>query len=223
MKTGVLPLPPLYWILRAATSCADKAQVGAWRTAFCARHTRCLLSTHCRNWRPGFAFAKTPALSRYCRGMGEPIGTSRLEIVMKHTYGILLVVAGAFAFPLAAQQPLDADCSAAATQATGTLPARTRGRKPAAASAERRRARRRERQSVRCRVTSTTMLPGAFRTQTRRTRPRRSRGRHGCGGIAESAGSSPGQARSGCLAKELRRLRGAKGLGCSETAPHLLN
>ena len=172
MKTGVLPLPPLYWILRAATSCADKAQVGAWRTAFCARHTRCLLSTHCRNWRPGFAFAKTPALSRYCRGMGEPIGTSRLETVMKHTYGILLVVAGAFAFPWRRSSRSTRIARRQQRRRRGTLPARTRGRKPAAASAERRRARRRERQSVRCRVTSTTMLPGAFRTQTRRTRPR---------------------------------------------------
>jgi hypothetical protein len=41
---------------------------------------------------------------------------------MKHSYGILLVVAGAFAFPLAAQQPVDADCSAAATQATRYTP-----------------------------------------------------------------------------------------------------
>ena len=41
---------------------------------------------------------------------------------MKYAIGFSFVLAGAVAFPSAAQQPLDADCSAAATQATGYTP-----------------------------------------------------------------------------------------------------
>ena len=41
---------------------------------------------------------------------------------MKHALGSLLAIAGAIAIPAAAQQPADADCSTAATQATGYTP-----------------------------------------------------------------------------------------------------
>ena len=41
---------------------------------------------------------------------------------MKHVLGSLLAIGGAIAFPVAAQQPIDADCSTAATQATGYTP-----------------------------------------------------------------------------------------------------
>jgi len=46
---------------------------------------------------------------------------------MKHALGSLLVIAGAITFPVAAQQPLDADCSATATQATGYTPGAATG------------------------------------------------------------------------------------------------
>ena len=41
---------------------------------------------------------------------------------MKHMLATLLVIAGAVALPAGAQPPLDAQCSAAATQATGYSP-----------------------------------------------------------------------------------------------------
>lgn len=46
----------------------------------------------------------------------------KAKITMKLALGSLLAIAPVIAFPVAAQQPLDADCSATATQATGYTP-----------------------------------------------------------------------------------------------------
>src|SRR5690349_1077709 len=46
----------------------------------------------------------------------------RTEAAMKYALGSLFVVAGTLAAPTAAQQPLDATCSASATQASGYTP-----------------------------------------------------------------------------------------------------
>jgi hypothetical protein len=78
---------------------------------------------------------------------------------MKYALGSLFVVAGALAGPTAAQQPLDATCSASATQATGYIhPERTPDRM-AAGLEERLVAQRREQRQVPCKTTAMTMLP----------------------------------------------------------------
>jgi len=46
---------------------------------------------------------------------------------MKYAIGFSFLLAGTTAFPSAAQQPLDANCSAAATQATGYTPSADSG------------------------------------------------------------------------------------------------
>src|SRR5580765_4765407 len=64
-----------------------------------------------------------PSLPQCCRATDElsdrPLGR---RPVMKHALTSLFAIAGAAAIPAGAQQPVDADCSAAATQATGYTP-----------------------------------------------------------------------------------------------------
>src|SRR5438046_4790872 len=67
----------------------------------------------------------TQALQHYpdfAKELRSLLAPHELEALMRHALGTLLVIAGAIAIPAAAQQPLDADCSAAATQATGYTP-----------------------------------------------------------------------------------------------------